>query len=125
FLVVVGMVGHRFPNDEQRLLIHRRLDVEVLVKTIVFAVFHDPGVGIGEVVLVFVPGAGSGRCRRLAPRLLAGALLLVLALAHFSLILGPFGGFTLRSSRQKSGFGLGQTGQAVFSASDLLGQVHA
>jgi hypothetical protein len=54
------MVGERRGDAEQTIMRYGHLGIVVLVEAGVVAIFHDPRVGIGEVVLVFVPGAGGG-----------------------------------------------------------------
>ena len=58
-LVVVGrMIGQPLPHDQITGLIDCRLDIVMLIKALIAAVFHDAGVGISEVVLILVARSG-------------------------------------------------------------------
>ena len=52
---VIGMIRQGMGDDQETVLFHGHLHIVVLVKAIVSAVFHNPRLWIGEVVLVFVP----------------------------------------------------------------------
>src|SRR6516165_6387914 len=60
--IVVGMGRQGVADNQQRVLVHGRLGIVVLVKAFVIAVLHHPTVGVGEVVLV--PVLGTRRRRR-------------------------------------------------------------
>jgi len=83
--------------------------------------FHDPALGIGEVVLVFVAGAFLGRGGSFAWWLFAGALLLGLAGCELFLIGGLFFYQALCGTLIHGLFGLREFGDAVLAALDFLG----
>ena len=57
-IVVGGMIGQPLPHDQIAGLIDCHLDIVMLIKALIAAVFHDAGVGVSEVVLIPVVGSG-------------------------------------------------------------------
>jgi hypothetical protein len=59
--LVIGMIGQGVRDNQQGRLVNCQLGLVVLVKALVATVFHDPQVGVGEVILVgFTDGQRGG-----------------------------------------------------------------
>ena len=57
-VMVGGMIGQPLPHDQIAGLLDCRLDIVMLIEALIAAVFHDAGVGVGEVVLIPIVGSG-------------------------------------------------------------------
>ena len=80
---VVGMIGESGAHNQTRCLIDRQLRLVLLGKPVVATVFHDAAVGVGKVILIFVPRTRGRRWGSLAGRFLPRARLFLSLLAEF------------------------------------------
>ena len=104
--------------------IYRQLGVVALLEPAASR-FHDAGLFVGEVDLVFIPCAFLRGNRAFASRCLAGVRCFGLALGQLGLVLGLFLLKTLTRTFFNLSFGLPDGTETVFTAGDLVGQVEA
>src|SRR5205823_2297323 len=112
-LVLIGrVVRERVAHDQQAVLIDRDLGVIVLLEAFRAALFHNPRLGIGEVVLVLVAGTRRWWLGRSAARGAPGPLGFLRPFLHLGVIPGLLDRLAFYGPRFQHGFGFGQPSEA-------------
>src|SRR5262245_62499724 len=86
FLLIGGMVREALTHDQQAVLVDRDLGIIVLLEALAAAVLHDPRVGVGKVVLIFVAWTGRWRLGRSSARRPSGLTLFLGPFLHLGII---------------------------------------
>src|SRR5579859_1505805 len=92
----------------------------MLVKSIIVTVLHDTRVGVGEIVLVLITGAGHWRLRWFSPRPTPLAFGFRFPFPDFGFIGSLFGFIAFLGTRLQDGFGLRQIFQTKLSPRNFI-----
>ena len=119
-MLIDGMVRARLAHDHHARLIHCHLDVVALREARIRAVFHDPRLGVGDVVLVLVARAGRGRFGRATTRLAPLPSCALLPFLDFGGIRCGFVGIACGGAGLQDRFRFGQPREALLAQRDLV-----